>query len=301
MNRILKTAIGLLLAAPLGLSAAWAHSGFASGNYIGVDDVQDSGGNTANSANYTALSAIGQVGIDTAASANYIVYAGFLHAALLNPTSTPTPTPSITPTLSPTPTESETFTASPTLTATPTLSASPTSTGTPADTQTVTATITLTATSTPTATATATATLTATHSPTGTVTGTATASATVSPTFTASPTPTRSPTPADTATPTATTANPLQDLDLGGRIVLAYPNPAAREMRFALHLERPARVTIAIYNASGERVARLEESLPAGRGLLLRWDCADAAPGLYFARVLFEGNLQATLKVSVVK
>ncbi|MCD4813640.1 hypothetical protein K8S19_08110 [bacterium] len=143
----------------------------------------------------------------------------------------------------------------------------------------------------PTATATPTRTITftATVTPTITLTGTITLTQTVSPTLTVTP------------TATVTPDNPLLNVDLGGRPALAFPNPAKSEMRFVLHLEQAAQVEIMLYNLIGERVAVLQENLPEGPGQSLDWDCKDVAPGVYMARVIVQGSVKGTIKVSIVK
>lgn len=56
-----------------------------------------------------------------------------------------------------------------------------------------------------------------------------------------------------------------------------------------------------VYNLAGEQAAELSERFPAGPGQSLTWDCRDAAPGVYLARVLINGAEKAKLKVSVIK
>lgn len=58
---------------------------------------------------------------------------------------------------------------------------------------------------------------------------------------------------------------------------------------------------IMVYNLAGEQAAELSERFPAGPGQSLTWDCRDAAPGVYLARVLINGAEKAKLKVSVIK
>lgn len=165
---------------------------------------------------------------------------------------------------------------------------SPTFTPTP----TCTPTRTVTRTATRTATATLSATPTFTQSPTSTQTPVYTS------TFTPTVTPTATWTRTFTPTPTATSA--VSSVDLGGRDVVAYPNPARQSMRFILNLDQSAAIKVEIYNAAGERVATLAETL-SGPGAYLTWDCGGHAPGAYLARVFKAGTEIAVLKVAVVK
>lgn len=167
---------------------------------------------------------------------------------------------------------------------------------------------------TPTSTASPTATPTATISATSTVTPTSTASPTATPTHTVSPTVTQtatlSPTPTISATFTASsTASPtstptaalgLAGFDLGGRRALAFPQPARDRVQFVVGLAAAGKVEVQLFNLAGERVAVLQDNLAAGVQAL-DWDCPDAAPGIYLARILVDGKEYATLKVALVK
>lgn len=173
---------------------------------------------------------------------------------------------------------------------------------TPTPTITMTQTVTRTSTRTPTRTATATPSATRTQTPTCTIsqtctiTPTSTSSPIVSPTATATITPTQPalPTASATVTLTVTRATAVSGA------VRAYPNPGRGQITFALNLERPAQVTINLYNLNGERAASLTADADAG-GVFLTWDCRNAAPGVYMARILTDGAEKAKLKVAVLK
>lgn len=156
-------------------------------------------------------------------------------------------------------------------------------------------------TGTPTMTFTATATLTPTISATSTVSPTSTHSPTVTPTPTISATSTITPTSTVTPTVTVTPDNPLLNVDLKGKTVMAYPNPANTEVRFLMHLEAATEVMIHIYNLAGERIATIDQSMPTGQGQYMIWNCADAAPGIYLVKVHMDGAEKQTLKIAVVQ
>ncbi len=96
-------------------------------------------------------------------------------------------------------------------------------------------------------------------------------------------------------TPSATSTPDLQ-----GNRVAAFPIPGREYIRFALRLDQSAVVRITLYNPAGERVAELAETLPAGPGQMT-WDCSNAVPGLYLARVLADSGELGTLKVCVAR
>lgn len=102
--------------------------------------------------------------------------------------------------------------------------------------------------------------------------------------------------PAPTSTPT-----PLRTaLDLHGKALLAFPNPARTRVVFAFELTQSAQARIVLFNLSGERVAEVEERLGAGTQTLV-WDCSSMASGVYLARLLADGKEIAKLKVAVVR
>jgi len=134
---------------------------------------------------------------------------------------------------------------------------------------------------------------------TSTMSPTVTLTATITPTLTVSPTAT--PTATITLTPTVTQTSGLANIDLKGKAVLAYPNPAQKQMKFLMHLDKATDVEINIYNLTGERIAKLKESMPAGRGQVLIWNCADIAPGIYLAKVYFNSKEKQTIKLAVMR
>ncbi|MEW6515327.1 MAG: choice-of-anchor Q domain-containing protein [candidate division FCPU426 bacterium] len=232
-------------------------------------------------------------------------------------TRTVTSTPTVTPSFTATVTQADTRTATPSGTATVTATATATLTATQADTRTAT----------PSGTATVTATATATRTATATVTATGTASSTASPTLNATqtdtPTPTMTPIAPDTptftptpigyppalsATPTATvtltvtaTGGGLEQVALNHKRVLAYPNPAKDRMSFLLHLSQPSAVQISILNFGGEKVALLRQSLPAGAGQTIVWNCGDVASGLYLVVITLDNEVYEVLKVAIMR
>ncbi|MCD4813637.1 hypothetical protein K8S19_08095 [bacterium] len=48
-------------------------------------------------------------------------------------------------------------------------------------------------------------------------------------------------------------------------------------------------------------MAILQEELPEGPGQSLVWDCQDVVPGVYMARVIVQGNVKGTIKISSIK
>jgi hypothetical protein len=182
--------------------------------------------------------------------------------------------PTATPTSTITKTITETATPTITFTTTPTASISPTATVTPTATQT------LVASATNTATITMTLTISATVTVTPTVTTTATSTATQTPTQ---------------------IQNALADVDLNWKHALAYPNPATDEVRFLMHLKKPADVRVELHNLNGERVASVKASLPAGNGQFVTWDCREVSTGFYIAKIVINGAVREVLKVCVKK
>ena len=99
----------------------------------------------------------------------------------------------------------------------------------------------------------------------------------------------------------------LFEATVGGRVVTdaesaplavpveAFPNPFTSSLTVALPAERWRRVTVT--DALGRLVATLDASA-CGAGCEVRWDAADAAPGLYLVRA--EGDRQRVV-VPVVR
>jgi FlgD Ig-like domain len=77
------------------------------------------------------------------------------------------------------------------------------------------------------------------------------------------------------------------------------PNPSHGEVRFAVELSRPGRVTATVYDALGRRVTTLLDGRPVGTRATLAWDGRDARgarvpAGAYFLRAAHEDGASIT-------
>jgi hypothetical protein len=111
-----------------------------------------------------------------------------------------------------------------------------------------------------------------------------------SPTWTATPAPSPSITENINSTVTSTptpTSTQNKKIDLSGKQVLAYPNPARGVVHFAWAESNAEKVRIAIYNLTGERIVALTAATP---GQSLDWNAAGVAPGIYIYRVALTVN-----------
>ncbi len=132
------------------------------------------------------------------------------------------------------------------------------------------------------------------------ITPTPTPSPTISPTSTVSPT--HTPAPTQTASPSVTATCTPPGLPAGlSVLLLTYPNPARETVRFVLEMGSEAEVRVSVYNLHGERVAAVSQRVPAGRDQAVSWDCRNAAPGLYLARIRVNGREIAAAKVAVIR
>ncbi len=207
-----------------------------------------------------------------------------------------TVTPSITPTgtITLTPTESGTYTSTPTITLTGTITLTPTESGTYTSTPTITQTGTVSLTTTESGTYTST--------PTITQTGTVSLTPMESGTYTSTPTITQTGT--ITLTPTITSASPSS---LAGAELKAYPNPGTKKITFSYYLEKPGRAVFNIYNMSGEKVVKLEESKNEyGTMVETIWNTTDLAAGIYIVKlqIIFKDGARrgfSTYRVAIVR
>jgi hypothetical protein len=95
--------------------------------------------------------------------------------------------------------------------------------------------------------------------------------------------------------------------DLPSELALGppVPNPARREVRFALALPRASQVVLTIYDAQGRVVRDARGPIDAGRHTLL-WDGAgrdgrNCGSGMYFARIVIDGRPFATRRIVIVR
>jgi len=86
--------------------------------------------------------------------------------------------------------------------------------------------------------------------------------------------------------------------------VYNYPNPASNETVFRYYVDRPADISIKIFDMSGELVDELAGSTQGEIDDEVTWDCSEFASGVYFAR--FEAssndaNKNVLIKVALIK
>jgi hypothetical protein len=96
----------------------------------------------------------------------------------------------------------------------------------------------------------------------------------------------------------------LRDLDalpLTYTLTPPYPNPSVGPVAFQVGLPQADRVTIAVYNLLGQRLATLKNDEPMGVGFhTVTWDDARLASGMYFVRMR-AGDYRATQKLVRVR
>ena len=81
----------------------------------------------------------------------------------------------------------------------------------------------------------------------------------------------------------------------------AIPNPTRGATTFRLALPRSGRVRLEAFDVSGRLLgAAVDGVLAAGR-YELRWDARGTAPGVYFARLLVDGQVRARRQLVVVR
>jgi hypothetical protein len=110
--------------------------------------------------------------------------------------------------------------------------------------------------------------------------------------------PTASPSPTPSATVSATTATPTPDTPSGVRV---YPVPGRTQVHFLVTAGRSGQIKVELYNLAGERVAELQAQAGSAGPVDLVWVCGQAAPGIYFSRVLVEGTELSKQRVAVVR
>ena len=79
-----------------------------------------------------------------------------------------------------------------------------------------------------------------------------------------------------------------------------YPNPFNPQTTIAFDLKKPGHVSLAVYNALGQKVAVLvSETQPAGR-YEVTWDAGSLPSGLYFYQIRADG-FHAVRKMVLIK
>jgi hypothetical protein len=102
-------------------------------------------------------------------------------------------------------------------------------------------------------------------------------------------------------TVTSTPIYSLANVDLTGKIFLAFPNPAKQSVTFVFHPDHAADAKVNIYNLMGEKVGSASRRLAAGRGQVLVWPCGQVAPGMYIADVWLEGKKIGQSKLAIAR
>lgn len=109
-----------------------------------------------------------------------------------------------------------------------------------------------------------------------------------------------------TPTPTITSVITATPTPAGANEIKAYPNPARDWVTFAYSASEPVTATLDVYQASGERVARIQESKTAGGLQSTVWKCEGVATGVYLLTLTLKNKeggqvLRETKKIAVVR
>ena len=81
----------------------------------------------------------------------------------------------------------------------------------------------------------------------------------------------------------------------------AFPNPTRGATTFRLALPRSGRVRLEAFDVAGRLLdAAVDKDLAAGR-YELHWDARGAAPGVYFARLVVDGQVRARRRLVVLR
>jgi hypothetical protein len=101
------------------------------------------------------------------------------------------------------------------------------------------------------------------------------------------------------------TAVPVYGMGVGApAIVLAqnYPNPATTYTTFKYNVSAASRVSLDIYDLSGQKVASLINNDTKYPGIYeVNWNCEGVATGVYIAALSSDGVIMQSMKVSVSK
>lgn len=91
------------------------------------------------------------------------------------------------------------------------------------------------------------------------------------------------------------------DLPVQFKLNQNYPNPFNPSTNISFDLPRTSNVKLEVFNSIGARVAVLiNEQRSAGR-YTLRFDASGLSSGMYFYRLLADGNLISTHKMLLIK
>ena len=81
----------------------------------------------------------------------------------------------------------------------------------------------------------------------------------------------------------------------------AYPNPFRDAVTITYHLPATGQVELRVYNALGQQVRTLVHAEQAAGPQTIRWDAADAAPGLYLLQLRVDGAPRAARTVMRIR
>jgi len=82
---------------------------------------------------------------------------------------------------------------------------------------------------------------------------------------------------------------------------MPYPNPAKNRMAFMLDLENNADVKIVIFDMAGNKISEIAEYKAQGKNVVINWNCAHVAPGIYLVKTVVNGKVLKTKKIALIK
>jgi hypothetical protein len=102
-------------------------------------------------------------------------------------------------------------------------------------------------------------------------------------------------------TGTITTWSAVEDAEPSAFTLSAnYPNPFNPATSIPFSLAGESKVTLAVYNVAGHKVATLVDGVLSAGAHEVAWDASDFASGVYFCR-LETGGMSKTMKMTLMK
>ena len=86
-----------------------------------------------------------------------------------------------------------------------------------------------------------------------------------------------------------------------GKLVQNFPNPFNNQTEIWFKLEKPANVTLNIYDYSGKLISSINEGEVTGGNHNVEYSNKDLSPGLYFYTLVTDGIISDTKKMTVMK
>jgi hypothetical protein len=94
--------------------------------------------------------------------------------------------------------------------------------------------------------------------------------------------------------------NNIEELN-SGELIQNFPNPFNQKTEIWFKVEKPANITVNVFDYTGKLVSSINEGNVSGGNHIVHFNNNNLSPGLYFYTLVVDGNSSDSKKMTILK